>query len=71
MSIKKELYGGREDGKLVHLPERLPYVLEVPSANFDIDIELEDGDPTKPLPPLITTTYYLHTDNNYKPMEMK
>jgi len=27
--INKELYGGREDGKLVHLPEHLPYVLEM------------------------------------------
>lgn len=69
--IRKELFGGREDGKSVQLPEHLPQVLEVPSVNFNIDIELEFGDPTKPLPLFVTSTYILDSEGTYKAKELR
>lgn len=69
--MRKELFGGREDGRSVQLPESLPTTLEIPSVNFDIELELEYGDPTKPLPPFITSVYILDSNQEYKPKEWK
>jgi len=48
--IKEELYGGREDGKVINLPDYLPTEVHLPSINvFDLVSEIENSDdPTQP-----------------------
>jgi hypothetical protein len=48
--INEELYNGREDGRIIKLPDYLPNEVHIPYVNFDVIYEIENSDdPTQPL----------------------
>jgi hypothetical protein len=48
--ISEELYNGREDGRVINLPDNLPSEVHIPYVNFDVVEAIEySEDPTQPL----------------------
>ena len=48
--IYEELYNGREDGRIINLPNHLPTEIHIPYVNFDVIEAIENSDdPTQPL----------------------
>lgn len=48
--IREELYNGREDGRVINLPDYLPTEVHIPYVNFDVVEAIEySDDPTQPL----------------------
>ena len=48
--IREELYNGREDGRVIELPDYLPTEIHIPYVNFDVVEAIENSDnPTEAL----------------------
>jgi hypothetical protein len=48
--IREELFNGREDGRIIDLPEHLPTEIHIPYLNIDIRDAIENSDdPTTPI----------------------
>jgi hypothetical protein len=48
--INEELYNGREDGRIIKLPDYLPNEVHIPYVNLDIVNAIENSeDPTQPI----------------------
>ena len=63
--IREELYNGREDGRVIELPDSLPIEIHIPYVNFDIVEAIENSDdPTQPF--MFNQTIYKLDSNELK-----